>query len=52
MPKRRKRPDIYDEYRRILKMPDLSNKKIEEMRKNLVFLAQTICEHIWGKRFY
>ena len=52
MLKRRNRPDIYDEYRRILKMPDLSNKKIEEMRKYLGLLAQTICEHVWGKKFY
>jgi hypothetical protein len=52
MRKRKKRPDVYAKYRRILKMPDLSNKKIDEMRKNLGFIAQTICEHIWKKKFY
>jgi hypothetical protein len=52
MPKRRKQPDIYAKYRCILGMPDLSNKKIDEMRKNLGLIAQTICEHVWGKRFY
>lgn len=52
MPKKKKRPNIYDKYRRILKMPNLSNKEIDEMRKNLSFLAQTICEHVWGKKFY
>jgi len=52
MPKIKKRPDIYDKYRRILKMPDLSNKEIDGMRKYLNLLAQTICEHVWGKKFY
>jgi hypothetical protein len=52
MPKRKKRLDIYDKYRRILKMPNLTNKEIDEMRKSLIFLAQTICEHVWGKKFY
>lgn len=47
-----KKKDIRDEYRRILGKPDLSNKKIEEMRKNLRLIAQTICEHVWGKKFY
>lgn len=52
MPKKEKRPDIYDKYWSILKTPNLSNKKIDEMRKNLIFLAQTICEHVWKKKFY
>jgi hypothetical protein len=52
MPKRKKRPDIYDKYRRILKMPNLSIKEIDEMRNYLNLLAQTICEHVWGKKFY
>jgi len=52
MSKRKKRPDIYDKYRRILKMPGLSNKQIEEIRKNLSIIAQIICEHTWGKKFY
>ena len=44
--------DVYDEYRRILKTPDLTNKEIDEMRKHLNLLARTICEHVWGKKFY
>ena len=52
MPKRKKRPDIYDKYRRILKMPNLSIKEIDEMRNYLNLLAQIICEHVWGKKFY
>jgi hypothetical protein len=52
MVKRGKRLDIYAKYRRILKMPNLSNKEIDAMRKNLILLAQTICEHVWGKKFY
>jgi len=47
-----KKKDICDEYRRVLEKPDLSNKKVEEMRKNLRLIAQTICEHVWGKKFY
>jgi len=50
--KKSSRNDIYNKYRCILKMPDLSKKEIDEMRKNLVFLAQIICEHVWGKKFY
>jgi len=50
--KKSNRTDIYDKYRCVLKMPDLSKKEINEMRKNLIFLAQTICEHVWGKKFY
>jgi hypothetical protein len=49
---RKKRSDIYEIYRRILKMQGLSRKSIEEMRKNLELVAQIICEHVWGKKFY
>ncbi len=49
---KKKKVDIYEKYRRILKMPDLTNKEIDEMRKHLGILAQTICEHVWGKKFY
>jgi hypothetical protein len=52
MVKRRKGLDIYAKYRRILKMPDLSNRSIDKMRENLELLAQTICEHVWRKKFY
>ena len=47
-----KKKDICDEYRRVLEKLDLSDKKVEEMRKNLTLIAQTICEHVWGKKFY
>jgi DNA-binding transcriptional regulator YiaG len=49
---KKKKRDIYERYRRILKMPDLTNKEIDEMREKLGLLARTICEHVWGKRFY
>lgn len=49
---KKKKTDVYGKYRRILKMPNLTNKDIDEMRKNLGLLAQTICEHVWGKKFY
>ena len=48
----RRKPDIYDRYRRILAMANLSAKEIDLMRKHLGLLAQTICEHVWGKKFY
>jgi hypothetical protein len=49
---KRRKADIYEKYRRILNMPNLTNKEIEGMRKHLCLLAQTICEHVWGKKFY
>ena len=49
---KKKAKDIYDKYREFLKKPDLKNKEIDEMRKNIILLAQTICEHVWGKKFY
>jgi hypothetical protein len=50
--KKTKRVSIYYEYRRIFKRPDLTDQEIEEMRKHLGLLARTICEHVWGKKFY
>jgi hypothetical protein len=52
MSRRKRSPNIYEKYRRILGMPDLSKKKIDEMRKYLGLIAQTICEQVWGKKFY
>jgi hypothetical protein len=50
--KKKKGGSIHEEYRRILKRPGLSDKEIEEMRRHLGLLARTICEHVWGKKFY
>ena len=47
-----KKKDICDKYRRVLEKPDLSNKEVAEIRKNLRLIAQTVCEHVWGKKFY
>lgn len=44
--------DIYQKYRAILSMPDLTQNEIDETRKHVRLLAQTICEHVWGKKFY
>lgn len=56
MPEERKKPkkggNIYSKYRQILRRPDLTSKEIDEMRKHLGLLARTICEHVWGKKFY
>ncbi len=49
---KKRKVDIYENYRRILKMPGLTNQEIDEMRKRLCLLAQTTCEHVWGKKFY
>jgi len=50
--KRKRKRDIYSKYRRILRMPSLTNEEIDEMRKHLGLLARTICEHVWGEKFY
>jgi len=49
---KRRKSDIYERYRRILKRPNLTDKEIDDMRRHLGLLAQTICEHVWGKKFY
>jgi hypothetical protein len=41
---------IHDEYRGLLRQPGLTVAQIEEMRQHMILLAQTICEHVWGKR--
>jgi len=44
--------NIYDEYRKILEQPELSDKEIEEARHNIRQVAIVICEHVWKKKFY
>jgi len=44
--------DIYDKYREILDMPDLTDKQIDQMRKHVGLFVQAICEHVWKKKFY
>ena len=44
--------NIYEKYRQILDMPDLTDKQIDQMRKHIGLLARTICEHVWKKKFY
>lgn len=39
-------------YRRILKMPQLRDQDIDEMRRCIAALARTICEHVWKRKFY
>ena len=43
---------LHDKYRELLKQPGLTAEQIEEMRKHVILLAQTICEHVWGKKVY
>jgi hypothetical protein len=43
---------LHDKYRELLKQPGLTAEQIEEMRKHLILLAQTIREHVWDKKVY
>ena len=43
---------LHDKYRRLLTQPGLTAEQIEEMRKRVILLARTICEHVWGKKLY
>ena len=49
---RNRKSDIYENYRRILRKRDLTNREIDGMRKHLSLLARIICEHVWKKKFY
>jgi hypothetical protein len=49
---KRRKVDTYQNYRRVLKMSHLTNKEIDEMRKHVGLLARTICERVWGRKFY
>jgi len=49
---KKRKTDIYKKYRQVLKRQDLTKREIDEMRKNLSLFAQTICEYVWGKKFY
>ncbi len=50
--KQKKKPGIYDEYREAFQSPDLSDSEVEELRRPIILLAQTICEHVWDQKFY
>ena len=39
-------------YRRLLQRPDLTDQEIDAMRQHVIRLAQALCEHVWGMRFY
>jgi hypothetical protein len=41
-----------ERYRKTLERAVLTDQEINEMRSHMIRLAQTICEHVWGKRFY
>lgn len=43
---------LYNQYRKELNMPNLTEKEIDEMRKNIKLIAMTICEHVWKKKFH
>ena len=43
---------LYDNYRKLLRQPGLTAEQIEEMRKHVILLAHTVCEHVWGKKLY
>lgn len=39
--------NIYESYRNILHKPELLESEIDEMRQNVILLAEAICNHIW-----
>jgi hypothetical protein len=43
---------IQEQYRSVVGRLALIDQQVDEMRKHMIRLAQTICEHVWGKRFY
>jgi len=43
---------LRDAYCKLVQKPHLSDQQVDEMRKHVSQLARTICEHVWGKRFY
>jgi hypothetical protein len=43
---------IRELYRSAFGQPALSDQELVAMREHVIRLAQTICEHVWGKRFY
>lgn len=51
-PRKTTNKNICDKYRKILEMPNLTDKEIDEMRHNLKLVATTFCEHVWKKKFY
>jgi hypothetical protein len=48
----KRRAKIRQRYRELLSPPTLTDREIDKMRQNLARLARTICEHVWGKKFY
>lgn len=48
----KKSSTVHERYRAVLGRPALADREIEEMRKHIVRLARTVCEHAWGKKFY
>jgi hypothetical protein len=39
-------------YRKVLGWKTLLDQDVDEMRTHIIRLAETISEHVWGKRFY
>lgn len=50
--RKNKQRGIYDRYRELLKAHDLTKKEIDTIRRHVQRLARTICEHVWGKKFF
>jgi hypothetical protein len=41
-----------DVYRKNLQKPVLTDNEVDAMRQQVIRLAQTLCEHVWGKLLY
>jgi len=35
-----------------LPCPTLTDRQIDDLRTPVILLAQPLCEHLWGKKFY
>jgi len=43
---------IRERDRAVLPCPTLTDRQIDDLRTPVILLAQPLCEHLWGKKFY
>jgi hypothetical protein len=43
---------LRERYRLILDRPESTDREIDAVRQHVIRIAQTICEHVWGKKLY
>lgn len=50
--RRKCKANLRRDYRTILGRPDLADAEIAGMRSHFIRIAEMLCQHFWGKRFY